>query len=80
MTREIPNPGSDLAVSQGCKCPVSDNARGLGCGRLDENGAPLFWLSEDCSLHNPKIQAGPIARETGILLAFALVLLLAGCA
>lgn len=40
------NPGSDEAIKQGCKCPVLDNARGLGyMGRG-------YVIRLDCPIHN----------------------------
>ena len=36
MEAKAPNPGSDDAIEQGCRCPVMDNAHGhgyLGRGR-----------------------------------------------
>lgn len=49
-----PNPGSPEAQDLGCTCPVLDNGRGRGCGRVDAQGRPLFWLRGDCSVHvNP---------------------------
>ena len=47
---KVPNPGSDAAIEQGCKCPVLDNAHGKGalfCGMQLED----FWISENCPLH-----------------------------
>ena len=45
--REIPNPGSPEAVDQGCRCPVLDNARGVGY-----YGISGRWVySGDCPLH-----------------------------
>lgn len=42
-----PNPGSDDAVRQGCKCPRMDNARGAGF-----MGRPgLFAINDRCPLH-----------------------------
>lgn len=53
MTRlpDIPNPGSDEAVKQGCTCPRMDNGWGRGV-YLDEKGEMQFWISEDCPLHS----------------------------
>ena len=42
---EVPNPGSDEAIAQGCVCPVLDNAHGKG------TGDGLFWVNEDCPVH-----------------------------
>jgi hypothetical protein len=46
-------PGSPYAVAIGCTCPVVDNAGGKGCGQFDEQGEPLFWVSDFCPLHSP---------------------------
>lgn len=48
-----PNPGSDEAREQGCRCPVLDNARGYGYmgGARDENGDTMFVIDERCPLH-----------------------------
>lgn len=48
MTDEIPNPGSDEALEQGCKCPVLDNNFGRGAykGRDGE-----FIIRANCPLH-----------------------------
>lgn len=43
-----PNPGSDKAIVQGCKCPVLDNARGQGAFGWGEGA---YWINEDCPLH-----------------------------
>lgn len=43
--KKLPNPGSDAAIEQGCKCPVLDNAHGKGCRE------GMFWISENCPLH-----------------------------
>ncbi len=44
---EVPNPGSEEARKQGCKCPVLDNARGQGY-----MGVPgQFVMSERCPMH-----------------------------
>jgi hypothetical protein len=50
MRSEKPNPGSDEAIAQGCKCPVIDNHHGKGVP-MGKNGAPLFWVSEKCPMH-----------------------------
>ena len=41
----VPNPGSDEAIDQGCTCPVIDN--GHGRGRGDGN----FVMDFHCPLH-----------------------------
>jgi len=45
---EIPNPGSDEALAQGCTCPVLDNAHGKGYF-----GGPdgTFVMNAECPLH-----------------------------
>lgn len=45
-----PNPGSDLARSQGCLCPVMDNGHGRGA-YVDAEHGPQFWITEGCPLH-----------------------------
>lgn len=49
----IPNPGSPSAVSQGCTCPVYDNAHGAGRGK-DEHGQTVYVMDWDCPLHGGK--------------------------
>jgi hypothetical protein len=48
-----PNPGSQEAIQQGCKCPVLDNRRGKGFV-VNSEGEPEFWINEDCPLHGAK--------------------------
>ena len=49
--REIPNPGSPEAIDRGCRCPVLDNAHGVGYF-----GVPGRWVySGDCPLHSPNL-------------------------
>lgn len=48
---ETPNPGSDEAIEQGCKCPVLDNAHGRGVNRNGE----MFWFNAGCPLHGSEI-------------------------
>lgn len=48
-----PNPGSNGAVSKGCKCPIIDNHYGAGIF-IDSNGLPLFVINADCPLHGYK--------------------------
>jgi len=56
---DIPNPGSPAAKALGCKCPRMDNAYGAGCGRVGEDGKPLFWIHEACPLHGPAATKDP---------------------
>lgn len=44
------NPGSIEAKNKGCKCPQTDNGRGLGAF-VDDKGKPVFWINKDCPLH-----------------------------
>lgn len=53
-------PGSKIADTLGCKCPVLDNSYGEGAyggGVKDENGQILYWISENCPLHNGAMQS-----------------------
>ena len=49
----VPNPGSDEAIKQGCRCPVIDNGHGTGYYTTD-NGVPVFVINETCPLHGVK--------------------------
>lgn len=51
---EKPSPGSDEAAKLGCTCARMDNGYGRGCGYRDENGKPLFWITDGCPLHTAK--------------------------
>ena len=42
-----PNPGSDEALDQGCRCPVIDN--GHGNEKLGKTRG--FWINAECPLH-----------------------------
>lgn len=46
---QIPSPGSDEALLEGCICPVSDNFYGQG---WFVHGQRQFWIAQDCPLHN----------------------------
>jgi hypothetical protein len=48
-----PNPGSDEAIEQGCKCPVMDNRNGRGFPISSNEGELLiaFWMSRECPIH-----------------------------
>lgn len=54
MNDNYPRPGSPGAVSVGCKCPILDNARGKGSGRVDSKGQALFWINGSCPIHGIK--------------------------
>ncbi len=46
MTKdEVPNPGSEEAVSQGCTCAVTDNRYGKG---IIWGGEKCWYITEDC--------------------------------
>ena len=62
-TLRASNPGSPSAVSQGCTCPVYDNAHGAGMGR-DEHGRVVYVMSLDCPLHG-----APYKRNCGTEIA-----------
>ena len=49
---QIPNPGSDEAISAGCTCPVYDNARGRGYMCI----AGVFVYQEGCPVHSANDQ------------------------
>ena len=53
-THPLGAPGSPQAVSNGCKCPVLDNAHGKGIG----DGA--YWINEECPIHNNTKDTMPI--------------------
>lgn len=61
-----PNPGSAEAIALGCKCPRIDNGHGRGCGRVREDGTPLFWLSDNCALHVDKSAAEHMRQTNGV--------------
>jgi hypothetical protein len=46
-----PNPGSNEALAKGCRCPILDNAHGVGVpGMSGPDGEPQFWINERCPL------------------------------
>lgn len=52
MSQQLPNPGSDAALRQGCTCPVLDNGHGQGAwGGVRVNGQLQFWINGNCPLH-----------------------------
>lgn len=52
-------PGSEEALKKGCTCPVMDNrhGRGIPSGPISPNGpsVTLYWMSEDCPLHQKEL-------------------------
>ena len=42
-------PGSNVAIENGCACPVLDNCRGKGAYSID--GKTQYWVNGDCELH-----------------------------
>ena len=59
-----PNPGSDEALTQGCKCPVMDNAHGRGAwGSERDPDSLVFWINETCELHTKKEAKGAGSGE-----------------
>lgn len=44
----LPNPGSDEAYGQGCRCPILDNHNGLG---FLIKGFHQFVMADNCPLH-----------------------------
>jgi len=51
-------PGSDEALAHGCRCPILDNAHGLGYmgGAKDEEGHTVYVVSVNCPLHGLKMR------------------------
>ena len=49
------NPGSDLAIAKGCRCPRMDNAYGMGY-RGSEIGSPVFVVEDQCPLHGRAVE------------------------
>jgi hypothetical protein len=45
---QVPKPGSDEAIDQGCTCPVLDNAHGAGYLGLGRG----WWIAGGCPLHD----------------------------
>lgn len=52
MSGDVPNPGSPAAQTQGCTCPVLDNAR--GDPRLGDTRG--FYVTKGCPLHADDIE------------------------
>lgn len=64
---DVPNPGSDEALKQGCSCPVLDNAHGLGYMGVPGHyvmiaGCPLhsMWIVKGTTLPKEPDDAPPI--------------------
>lgn len=55
--RPLPDPGSDEAMAQGCRCAVLDNAHGLGRGCDGEQFG--WWVTEGCPLHDAREDVEP---------------------
>lgn len=55
--KTIPNPGSDTAIKQGCKCAIMDNnyGRGRDTGSIHK---PVFVVTLSCPLHGDKSSWG----------------------
>ncbi len=47
--KEFLRPGSDEAVTAGCRCPILDNQHGYGYWSKD-----IFVMDADCPLHGSK--------------------------
>lgn len=64
---ENPNPGSDEAVSSGCKCPVMDNFHGRGIPMTSKDGTPqtAFWINAECPLHGTRSYAEVAVEQQG---------------
>ena len=54
-----PNPGSDEAVKQGCRCAILDNAHGWGYMIKGQ-----FWVTQDCPLHGTKLSSPELQERT----------------
>ena len=59
VMNDAPNPGSEAALQQGCKCPVLDNAHGMGWHGIDG----IFVISESCPLHGIHQENGDERNE-----------------
>lgn len=51
---DVPNPGSDAAIEQGCICPVLDNGHGNEAFARDRGG---FIVVVGCPLHSVTSEA-----------------------
>jgi len=57
-----PNPGSDEAIEQGCRCPRLDNAKGRGAWGSEGEDA-VFWITPSCPLHGAEMTPEQAADE-----------------
>lgn len=48
QTQDTPPPGSDEAIDAGCRCPVLDNAHGIGY--MGVPGSYIYTIG--CPVHN----------------------------
>lgn len=53
MTDEKPVPGSDMAIAQGCTCPVLDNNHGA-FPPFEIEGEGAWYMVEGCPVHAPE--------------------------
>lgn len=55
------NPGSPLAIYQGCTCAVLDNHHGKGFRYPGKDGLErlCFWITSGCPLHAPTPENDP---------------------
>lgn len=52
--KRLPNPGSELAISLGCNCPVLDNNHGY----YPPSPPDGWWVTEGCPVHRPNQSKG----------------------
>jgi hypothetical protein len=48
--KEVCNPGSDEAQTEGCRCPIVDNHYGDGMYK-DKDGVAIFVVNMACPIH-----------------------------
>jgi hypothetical protein len=57
------NPGSEIAIDAGCRCPVEQNNYGRGLGiPAPKDYYPVFLVFPDCPLHGWE-RPGPSPRR-----------------
>lgn len=49
---DVPKPGSDEAVREGCTCPILDNEHGRGYMGMED----IFVYNTDCPLHGGRFE------------------------